>query len=374
MVKEKAIARETNNNVLLLQIICVFWFIAKLICWRIWTTNRLLPTAPVLSYFDSIPAIVHALLFATSLLIILLLIFKVNKVLLTSLLVNEALSCMFDQNRLQFWEYQYVFIIFIFLVNFKNPRYIKASVVFLLAGLHFYSGVNKLNDSFLQTVWADSLGRFLRIDVRAHSQHWLYYCGYLPGVAELIAGMGLLFVKTRAKSDIFLIAMHIFILLLFGPFGYNVNAVIWPWNIGMIPTLYVIIFKGDEKVIDMKPISIGWNKAIILFWGILPALSFFGYWDKNLSANLISGRLPRMIICVTDTSKCKPLQKFCFKKDGSNTCKGLPKINLLNWTLAEDKVIVYAEPRVFKIIQNKLKKEYPAAGLNFTYFERANER
>lgn len=374
MIKENAIARDPDKNTLLVQITCVFWFIAKLICWRIWTTYRLLPTAPVLEGFDAVPAIVHTLLFAVSLLLISLLILKTNKLLLTGLLVIEILSCLLDQNRLQFWEYEYLFIIFIFLINFKKNGYIKAPVVFLLAALHFYSGVNKLNDSFLQTIWAESLARFLNFNVRTPNQHWLYYCGYLPGITESMAGMGLLFERTRAKSGIFLIAMHVFILLLFGPLGYNVNIVIWPWNVGMIFTLYLVFFGGKEKIINMKPVATGWNRAIILFWGILPALSFIGCWAKNLSANLISGRLPQMIICISDTSKCKPLQKFFAKKDVLNTCKGLPKINLLDWTLAEDNVIVYAEPRVFKIIQNKLGKQYPAAGLSFTYFARANER
>ena len=370
----KAIAHSADKNIVLLRIACFFWLIAKVISWRIWTTYRLLPTAPVWAQFDFVPNVVHTLLFMVSLLLILLLIFKTGKCLLTGLLVNEILSCMLDQNRLQFWEYQYLFVVFIILVNYQKPGYIKASIVFLLAGMHFYSGLNKLNDSFLQTVWVNSLARFVTINVRAYNRHWLYYWGYLCGVIELMAGMGLLFLKTQKSAAIILIAIHIFILFLFGPIGYNTNQVIWPWNVGIILTLYIIFFKGNERGINIAPAVIGWNKAIILFWGILPALSFFGYWDENLSSNLISGKLPRMIICVNDTAKCKPLQQFCLKKDNLNTCKGLPKINLLNWTLAEDNVIVYAEPRVFKVIQKKLEKQYQAAGLNFTYFERANEK
>jgi hypothetical protein len=374
MVQAKETARDSDTNTLLLRTACVFWLIAKLISWRIWTTVRLLPTAPVWERFDVVPGIVHTVLFAVSLLLIPLLILKNNRWILIGLLVNETLLCMLDQMRLQFWEYEYMFIVFIFILNFRNPRYIKAPIVFLLAGMHFYSGVNKLNDSFLQTIWADSLARFLSIDVRAHHLHWLYYCGYLAGITEFMAGAGLLFVKTQARAAFFLIAMHVLILFVFGPLGYNINIVIWPWNVGIICTLYIIFFRGSERLVNVEHVVLGWNKAIILFWGILPALSFLGCWDKNLSANLISGRLPRMIICVNDTSNCKPLQKFCFKKDGSNTCKGLPKINLLNWVLAEDNVIVYAEPRVFNIIQQKLEKQYPAAGLSFTYFDRANEK
>lgn len=374
MVKADTIVQGPDKNILLLRIACVFWFIAKLISWRIWTTYRLLPTVPVWEQLDVVPAIVHTLLFAVSLLLILWLILKTNKLVFIGLLINEVLSCMLDQNRLQFWEYHYIFIIFIFTVNFRSPGYIKASIVFLLAGMHFYSGVNKLNDSFLQTVWVNSLAHFLSINVRASNWHWLYHWGYLAGISELMAGMGLLFLKTQTKAACFLSAMHIFIILLFGPLGYNTNIVIWPWNIGIILTLYLVFFKGAESGVNVTPVIIGWNKAIILFWGFLPALSFFGYWDKNLSSNLISGRLPRMIICVNDTSKCKPLQQFCLKKDGSNTCEGLQKINLLYWMLAEDNVIVYAEPRVFNVIQEKLEKEYPAAGLTFTYFDRANEK
>src|SRR5258708_3587580 len=106
MGKLKALFYNENKNVLLLKITCSSWLFAKLLSWRIWTTNRLLPTAPFFECFDYLPAVIHAILFILSILCIIILFFvKNNKVTLIGLLGVEIFSCLLDQNRLLPWEY-----------------------------------------------------------------------------------------------------------------------------------------------------------------------------------------------------------------------------------------------------------------------------
>jgi hypothetical protein len=168
--------------------------------------------------------------------------------------------------------------------------------------------------------------------------------------------------------------MHLFIFLLLGPLGFSGYTVLWPWNMAMILFLYFLFLKNNGGMIVFPSTTKGWNKLVLICWGILPALSFLGYWDKNLSSNLFSANLPGMIICIKDTSACKQLQRFCYKKDTPNTCNGQAKIDIQTWARVETNVSVYPEIRVYKIIQEKLEKQYGSSGLSFVYFINGNKK
>jgi hypothetical protein len=356
-------------NTWLLKFTCIFWLFAKLIGWRMFTTNRLFPTAPVFEILDYVPTAIHLILFPLSLLfLVLLIVFKKNKTVLWGLFIVEIFSCLLDQNRWQPWEYQYLFAIFIFIVNATNQKFITVAFAFVLVSTYIYSGFGKLNEGFLQTIWAKMiLHLFLKVPTLTALQHWLYYSGYLLGLMELITGIGLLFLKTRKLSACVLILMHLFILLLLGPFGLWYNKIVWPWNVGMILYLYIIFLKKYPVIIPIKSIFIGWNIPVFICWGILPALNFIGCWDNYLSSGIYSGRLPKMLICIKDTSKCKPLRKFC-RKDLLNTCNGQAVIDLQYWAMTETNVAPCPEIRVYKKIQGKLEKQYADAGLSFVYW------
>ena len=138
----------------------------------------------------------------------------------------------------------------------------------------------------------------------------------------------------------------------------------------MMLFLYFIFLHKNERVNMFPFVAKGWNIAVTVCWLILPALSFWGYWDKNLSSNLFSANLPKMIICITDTNKCKPLQRFCSKRDIANTCHGFAKIDVQTWAIIETGASAYPEIRTYKIMQKKLEKQYAAAGLSFVYLPR----
>lgn len=360
---------EEKVNTLLFKIACIFWLIVKVIGWRMWTTYRLFPTTPVFEKLDSIPALISTLLFVISFSLIVLLLFNKNKLILISLLVIEIFICLLDQNRWQPWEYQCLFIIFIFIVNTDKQKLIIASFSFILLSTYIYSGLNKLNPRFLQTVWDPIiLGSFFKVPLIIARQHYLYFSGYFLGFFELLAGTGLLFSKTQKPAAKALILMHFFILVLLGPLGLNYNIIVWPWNIAMMLYLYIIFLKRNEGTFTFKPVFQGWNKLVFIAWGILPVLYFFGRWDGFLSSEMYSGKSPMMIICIQDTSKCKQLRKFC-KNKGYKFCDGKANIELQDWAITETNVIPAPEIRIYKIIQKKLDKQYPSSGLSYIIFQ-----
>ena len=347
----------------------MFWLIVKVMGWRMWTAYRLFPTAPVFESLDQIPPVIHIILFAFSLLCIaLLLFFDKNKFIMVGLLMIEICSCLLDQNRWQPYEYQCLFIVFIFLVNVNRPKLILALLTILFASTYVYSGLGKLNGSFLHSIWMQTiLKSFLKIPSNIAGSRYLYHAGYLLGLFELVAGIGLLFSKTKKAAAIVLILMHLFILILLGPLGLNYNNIVWPWNLVMMMYIYFVFVKKQESKINLKYAFTGWNKLVFAAWCILPALHFIGYWDGFLSSSMYSGKAPKMIICIADTSKCKQLRTF-YGMGGYKICNGQACIELQNWAITETNAIPNPEIRIYKIIQKKLDKKYPAAGLSFFYY------
>lgn len=371
MTRLKTLFYSADKNILILKVTCLFWLFAKLLSWRIWTANRLLPTVPLFEFLDRIPSIVHTVLFVSSVILIMLLFLTKNRSLLISVLAIEIFLCLLDQNRVLPWEYLYIFIIVVFIVNANTPGYIMPAIILILASTYFYSGLCKLNEGFLHIVWGNMiLHAFFKVPLAMIGKTWIYYIGYLLGVIELLLGIGLLIKKVRLASVVSLAFLHLFILFFLGPLGLRGYRVLWPWNLSMIFFLLIILFSTIPKPDDIKPIAKGWNKLVILCWVVLPAFSFWGLWDNNLSSNLFSANLPRMVICVNDTSKCRELKRFISRRDIAGTCNGNAKIDLHVWAFIETGVAAYPEMRTYRVIQKKLEQKYTAAGLSFVYLSR----
>lgn len=360
-----------NINALILRTTLLSWLFTKWMSRRMWTTGRLLPTAPLCEYLDHVPAIVHIVLFVLSIASMIWLIIKSNKYILIGLLIIEICLCSLDQNRLSPLEYLYCFIVFIYIIHSSHSELIPASIGLLLVSTYFYAGLCKLNEGFLQSVWDRVMLRFFfKVPAEVIARPWVYYSGYLLGITELLSGVGLLFTKTQSRSALSLIIMHLFILIFLGPFGLRGYRTIWPWNIAMMLFLYLIFLKKNETIAIFPQAAKGWGKLIVICWIVLPAFSFWGYWDNNLSSKVWSGNVPRMIICIQDTSKCKPLQRFCNKKDIANICHGQATIEIQHWAGSETGVSAYSQIRTYRIMQKKLEAQYTSAGLSFVYLDR----
>lgn len=363
--------RPEQLHFLLLRVMCVFWFAGKLMSHQLWLSDRLFPTAPVWTGLNAFPAYLHLGLFALSLWLLAMAFVSGLKYMpvLQLLLVSELLSCLLDQNRWQPWEYQYIFTLFIFIVHARNKKLIPVALSFVLAATYMYSGLNKFNEGFLQLNWGNMiLHRFFRLPMSVVTQPAVHFSGYLIGITELLAGVGLLFSTTRKWSAWFLIGMHLFILSLLGPWGLKFNSVVWPWNVAMIMYLFSLFIATHNSVFSFRALLQGWNKVVLVFWGVLPAMNFIGCWDSYLSASLYSERIPQMSICIADTTQCPALSPYFSTKDSRNSCNGQAKIDLSTWSMKELNVPINPELRIYKNIQAKLLRQYPAAGLSFVYF------
>jgi hypothetical protein len=254
-------------------------------------------------------------------------------------------------------------LLFVFYPNEK--KLVISSVTFVLASTYFYSGLNKLNQGFLQSVWSNLiLHQFFHLNALVRRQEWLFYCGYLLGLTELALGAGLLFKKTRKASAILLAVMHLVILAIWGPFGLRGFQILWFWNLSMIALLYLVfILAQPDGLPALAHKSRG--RLTILLWGILPALSSQGLWPKSLSSNMFSGNAPWMVICVQNLGPHEQLKRFSNLSDPSCICKGALKIDLQTWVVRETRVSVNPEKKLLLQMQQRLLKQYPDCRFTF---------
>lgn len=338
----------------------LFWLIAKLISWNLWTGKRLFPLVPVFEFLNELPFWYHDILFFISLVCLGVLVIKPTKTIAGILTFSELFSALGDQNRWQPWEYQYLFILFLFLLNKNQPLNFRSAVRLILISIYLFSGISKLNDGFLHSIWSGMLLRqyFGIIQVTSKTP-FLYYAGFSVGFLEIICATGLLFKRSAGWSAGVLTGIHCFILLVLGPLGINYNAVIWPWNIAMIGYLYILFMHRSLDHLRWNDFKAGWNKLVIACWFILPSFNLFGWWDNYLSSVLYSGKLNDMVICIKNEASifAKPFEPY-FIHDYKQLCDGDKMISVTKWAMKEMKVPVYPERRIFLKIEKSLKQKY----------------
>ncbi len=354
----------------LLSITAFCWLAAKLIGWKVWVTQRSFPIIAPFSFLDNTPPVAHWILFGLSVILLLLLTVKpANGFAQTALFLTETGSCLLDENRWQPWEYLYLFILLLYIVNRSNAKVVMACLAITLSVVYLYSGLHKFNEGFLSNTWQDMiLKRFLKIPSIFYHAAWLRYCGYLLPLGESLAGLCLLFSKTSKIAAIFLVVMHILLLLVIGPFGIHYNKVVWPWNVAM-PLLLYGLFLQNPKLPVVQWIALGIrNKIVLSAWALLPALNFIGLWDNYLSWNLYSSTLPSLSICIKDTTATPLLKTYFIKNHGNRRCNGAALLNLQRWAMMEMNVPPYPEERVYKKIASQWNIKYPLAKADFVIF------
>lgn len=356
--------------ILAIRLVCLGWLTAKIIGWKLWIRDRQFPLVPVLDWLNW-PSLIHYILFVLSLgLIIVVAVKPFNKVVLWTLFSIEILSCLADQNRWQPWQYQYLFTIAVCIINYKQPGRLLTGIAFIMFSTYLYSGIGKFNEGYLVLVWDNIfLKKIFKISEAAYQQNTLHYLGYVTALLETLFAIGLLFSKTKKAAAIGMILMHTLVLYAIGPAGINYNIVVWPWNILMIMLLYLLFIRQATVNIHLTHLWAGYNKVILIAWGILPALNYIGLWDNYLSSRLYSGGLPLMAICLKPTDvENDMLQPYLNKTDTYQLCNGSAMINLQNWAMKEMNVPPYPEMRVYRQIEKNWRIMHPLSEASFVFY------
>jgi hypothetical protein len=211
------------------------------------------------------------------------------------------------------------------------------------------------------------LHRFFGISGAAIRHLKLHYIGLALPAIEIAAGLGLLFLRRKLVPAVILMGMHGFIIILLSGVGINYNSIVLPWNFAMVLFLYFFYMKEPYKFAFPDVIN-RTNAIVFLMWGIMPALSFIGYWDKMLSSSLYSGNAKRLDICIENTDGAKQLSPYFSNSDKRNNCTGARKLSLSHWSNTEMGVMPYPEEWYFKKLKAKYEKMYPGTQASFIMY------
>lgn len=354
----------------IIRTVTFFWLIAKLISYKVWLADRLYPVVPVFDFTNYLPGHFHTILFCSSiLLLIYLLVLPKNNFAVILLIFTELLSCLLDVTRWQPWEYLYLFLFAIIAAYGKNKERLYIALTLVFASTYIFSGLHKLNGGFLYSVWKVTiLHEFFGIPHEAGKNLLVHYSGLLLPVLETATGLGILLLKNKRLPVYILIAMHLFILVLVGPFGTDYNVVIWPWNVAMIFLLYIMFIKNNHGYFNAKAVFNSRFAIIILFWIVLPVASFSGYWSRYFSSSLYSGNTLNMDICFGVGEVPKEIDDFRAKRDKHNICDGKARLSILHWGLEELKVPPYPETWYYNRFKQEYEKKYSTGDAAFIMY------
>jgi hypothetical protein len=344
-----------------------------LISWRLWfPAARTFPSIPAV---EQIPLVVNDEFAAALSVAVLCSLATINlprlrRPSLAIFLTGILLLVLSDLARFQPWLFMQATMLALLVGGSLAKRPVAEIVgwiLLLMATTYFWSGIQKLNVYFLTEVFPWLIEPFYNgpafalsaEDAEAAKMGSLPFMAYpvlIVPVIECLTGIWLLIGRTRRIGAASAIAMHSFILIALGPLGRSWNFVIWPWNIGMILLLIVLVpIRSDPEAqtrLRERPQKMVLS-ALILIFGVMPLFNFTGHWDYYLSGSLYAGTnstgeyfYDRRVDDFSDT-------------DSAGHIASIPDvhqdiINLDMWAFSSMRTPLYPETRYFKALGRRL--------------------
>jgi len=313
---------------------------------NLWQTARFYPTVPVWDALPDIPPAAGRVAFGALLaLLALVVVLPHRRWPVLAFVAAAGTWCLWDQTRWQPWVYQYLALLTAVGVARRDDALNACRLV--LAATYFWSGLQKLNVSFVTDVYPWLIGP-VRLLLPEGPAAWLDGQGYAVAAGECGVGVALLVPWLRLVAVPLAVVMHAGLLYCLGPTGHDWNSIVWPWN-AALPVLVVVLFARTRDVPARSVLWGSWvGRGVLLLFGVLPALSFVGWWDCYLSASLYSGNTPRAQLTLDETA----VEALPAELQDRHVSYGA--LDLQGWALDELNVPYYPARRVFRGLARRL--------------------
>lgn len=336
-------------------IIVVMFCVGLAMSPHLWIGPRSYPVAPILASLPQIGHPVDYVMFAALfVLAAATLVSDRPQKFIAAFLAIIVLFCLLDQTRWQPWVFMYGFLLgtlALFTWNSEDlaGRNCALNIARLIvAGTYLFSGLQKINLNFMQNDFPWIVSPIT--DVIPSAAPALHWFGMAAPFIQVTFAIGLLTRRFRRISLIAAVAMHVFILAMFGPLGLNWNTVIWPWTAAMA-VFDILLFGGKQ---DFSWRDIVWSgrnpyhaAVLVVFIG-LPCFSFVNLWDSYLSAALYSGNITDGEIYTNDRGRNSLPERF--KTYLVHTSDDTNVLNIQRWAIDDLNVTPYPEVRVYEAI------------------------
>jgi uncharacterized membrane protein YphA (DoxX/SURF4 family) len=335
---------DTPKRLLYLRVAIVVGAIAGMILsHKLWLSGRDYPLTPVFPFLKPVPSPFDYFLFGATLLALAASAITPRLIPIFASLAVVLAVC--DQSRLQPWFYEYFFLLLG--VSFVATNACRL----IVASMYIWSGIQKMNAGFIHDAFPWMLEPFLR-HLPQSARGMVHPLSVAAPFVELWIGIALLGRKFRSAGIVAALAMHFFILIALSPWGQNYNRVVWPWNIAMAAAVILLFWKSDDSAKQILRGGGPFHVAVLLLFGIAPALSLFGMWDHYLSAAMYTNNHNSGTIFISD-------KIFDRLPDGIADyarveTPELDSIDISEWSDGELSVPPYPEVRIYKNIARKI--------------------
>ena len=321
---------------------------------HLWAGPRSFPPIPISNLLPALDGwVAQAMLAALFVLAAPILLSPKPQKFIAGFLAIIVVFCLLDQTRLQPWVFQYGFLLAVLALftwqsdDVAGQRRTLNIARLVVAGTYVFSGLQKLNWNFVDNDFPWIVQPIAKVFLLSTGA--VQVLGICAPFVQIAFGAGLLARRFRRVSLVLAVAMHVFILAMFGPFGHDWNNVVWPWTAAMA-VFDILLFAGAE----FSPRDVIWSnghhlhRAALLLFAMLPALSFFNLWDSYLSSALYSGNLNEAVIYLSDAGR-RALPSALGSR-AVHTSANTNVLNVQRWAIEDLNVMPYPETRVYKSI------------------------
>ena len=337
---------------------------------KVWMTDRNFPVVPIIDGIPSLPSPIDYLFYSVLIVLgiyqIMYLENKNTKIALVGLL---AFLMAGDQMRWQPYNVQYLLMVSGLFFYPKYSEELLKTFQMLIVVFLIFSGIQELNGVFIEQIFPWMIAP-LADKFPAKIEPYILGGGYIFPFLSIGAGLGLLFPKSRLYAMYLAISINVFYFYALSPLGNDWNHAILPYNAAMAFFCYSLFYKTEN---DYK--SIFWSKSFryhqvsLVFFAVLPLLSFVGLYDKMQSFNTYSGKALYAKIYVTEELVERlpdGVKRYIYRPfDGD------PYIETTYWSVDALKVSPYSEKRVYEQLERYIcsfsEGECPAKLEIYTY-------
>lgn len=288
-------------------------------------------------------------------------------------------ACLFvgfsvDQHRLQPWAYQSWIYAMIFASMDRDTA--RRWIIPLAASIYIYSAAGKLDFQFAHTVGQEFLAAAtdpfggLPKNMSQGVRVGLALC--FPTV-ELIAGLGILIPGTRRFASGLVIAMHLALIAILGPWNRDHSHGVLLWNLLLITQACLVLL--PKPVLQPKPIlqpkhgagTVGSQdspeadgngpstprrslsgtmaRMMVITALVAPLLERQGFWDHWTSWSLYSPHTSHVDIEIHQTAWSKLDDSLQSQLREDSNQDGWRVLDLGSWSLQSRRVPVYPQAR-----------------------------
>ncbi len=336
--------------------------------WPLWTApEAVFPRVPLVraAAWPQMSPLLSWMLFGALLATMALAAFleKYGRLALGASLVLLVAYVLDDQQRFQPWIYQYV-ALGLLLVSLR-PYQALAYARWWLAGLYVYSGVSKLDVSFLHEmgpVFLAALVRPFGLHPAEWSQAWRVRAILAMPAAELVVAALLLGSRTRRLGLGGALLLHSALLVILGPWGLGHSTIVLVWNVAMMVELCVLFGPNLANRREDRSATRGrwWEVGVTCLFGtalVLPLGERLGWLDPWPAHALYASHVERTAVYLheDEADDYPPAVRRHLQNDADSPWR---RLDLTGWSRDVRGVPVYPAARVCNGLAEALAARY----------------